>query len=98
MIEPGSSLDDRTLRAGVQYDELAPRRPQPDLGPIGSTRRQPDVVPVETERAVAVGDGKLDCAHTGFRGDRLRPHPEIGTQAGLKLFAVSITLNRPDVY
>src|SRR5438874_847097 len=74
MVQARGPWHDRTFRPGVQDHELASRGAHADLRPVAGKRRQADVVAVEAQRLVRVGDGEIDGAHPGGRGDRLNLH------------------------
>src|SRR5439155_3885837 len=64
----------RVLHAWLENDELSPGSAESELRAVGGKGPQPDIVAVEAESAVGVGDRQLDGSHAGLGGYRLGLH------------------------
>jgi hypothetical protein len=64
----------RPLGAGMKDDELAAGNPHADRAAVGRKLGQTNVVAVEAESSVGVGDGDLDCSDASLGGDGLNLH------------------------
>jgi hypothetical protein len=71
VVEAGGLGHDRPFGSGVEDDELAAVGGHAQRRAVGLERGQPDIVAVEAQRAIGVGDGDLHRPHAGPGGYRL---------------------------
>ena len=71
VVEARSPRHDRPLGSRMQDQKLAARGAQMNLGPLAWNGSEADVVAVEPQNSLGVGDGEIYGAHARGRGDRL---------------------------